>query len=88
MVGPLYKNTVVRVATCRTSVFKDKWENLEGTFSLPDTLERVVLYFEGPSAGVDLLIKSVVVSGPTFSEIRVSCVSNLIFSYTSVKKYW
>ncbi|KAL1822940.1 hypothetical protein ACET3Z_009718 [Daucus carota] len=58
----------------RTSVFKDKWENLEGTFSLPDTLERVVLYFEGPSAGVDLLIKSVVVSGPTFSEIRTGSI--------------
>lgn len=74
VVAPVYKNTVVRVPTCRTSVFKEKWEKLEGTFSLSDMPERVVLYFEGPSAGVDLLIKSVIVFSTTCSKFRVSCV--------------
>lgn len=80
MVAPVYKDTVVRVPTCRTSVFKEKWEKLEGTFTLSDMPERVVLYFEGPSSGVDLLIKSVVVFSTTCSKFRVSCVYN-IFSF-------
>lgn len=45
--------------TNRTSVTKEKWEKLEGAFSLPNMPDRVVFYLEGPSPGVDLLIKSV-----------------------------
>ncbi|KAG6608395.1 Endo-1,4-beta-xylanase 1, partial [Cucurbita argyrosperma subsp. sororia] len=43
----------------RTSVSKEKWEKLEGTFSLPTMPDRVVFYLEGPSPGIDLLIRSV-----------------------------
>ncbi|XP_022137962.1 uncharacterized protein LOC111009247 [Momordica charantia] len=43
----------------RTSVLKDKWETLEGTFSLSPMPDRVVFYLEGPSPGIDLLIQSV-----------------------------
>ncbi|KAL8215507.1 hypothetical protein R6Q57_022344 [Mikania cordata] len=48
----------------RTSVSKDKWENLEGTFMLPDKPlpDRVVLYLEGPDPGVNLLVRHVQVS--------------------------
>ncbi|KAM7518452.1 hypothetical protein LguiB_017414 [Lonicera macranthoides] len=48
----------------RTSVSKERWEKLEGTFSLPNMPQRVVFYLEGPSPGVDLLIESVVVCCP------------------------
>ncbi|KAI4321485.1 hypothetical protein MLD38_034857 [Melastoma candidum] len=43
----------------RKSVTKDKWEKVEGTFSLASMPNRVVFYLEGPSPGIDLLIKSV-----------------------------
>ncbi|KAL8145360.1 endo-1,4-beta-xylanase 1-like isoform X1 [Apium graveolens] len=46
----------------RTSVGKERWENLEGTFSLSTMPNRVVFYLEGPSPGIDLHIKSVVIS--------------------------
>lgn len=46
----------------RTSVSKDKWENLEGTFVLSDKPDKVVFYLEGPDPGVNLLVESVVVS--------------------------
>ncbi|KAK6938017.1 Carbohydrate-binding, CenC-like [Dillenia turbinata] len=46
----------------RTSVSKDQWEMLEGTFTLSAMPDRVVFYLEGPSPGMDLLIQSVSVS--------------------------
>ncbi|GAB4852433.1 Glycoside hydrolase, 10 [Ancistrocladus abbreviatus] len=46
----------------RIPVSKGRWEVLEGTFTLPAMPNRVVFYLEGPSPGVDLLIKSVAVS--------------------------
>uniref|UniRef100_A0A803NHZ0 GH10 domain-containing protein n=2 Tax=Cannabis sativa TaxID=3483 RepID=A0A803NHZ0_CANSA len=49
----------------RTCVSKDTWETLEGSFSLSTMPRRVIIYLEGPSAGVDLLIKSVVVTCTT-----------------------
>uniref|UniRef100_A0A2N9GVP4 GH10 domain-containing protein n=1 Tax=Fagus sylvatica TaxID=28930 RepID=A0A2N9GVP4_FAGSY len=52
----------------RTSVSKERWEKLEGTFSLPTMPDRVVFYLEGPSPGVDLLIESVVISCSSPSE--------------------
>ncbi|GKV19999.1 hypothetical protein SLEP1_g30183 [Rubroshorea leprosula] len=46
----------------KTSVLKQKWEKLEGTFSLSTMPERVVFYLEGPSPGVNLFIDSVVIT--------------------------
>ncbi|KAF3447492.1 hypothetical protein FNV43_RR12678 [Rhamnella rubrinervis] len=46
----------------RISVTKERWEKLEGKFSLSTMPQRVIFYLEGPSPGVDLLIKSVVIS--------------------------
>lgn len=40
---------------------KERWEILEGKFSLSTMPKRVVFYLEGPSPGVELLIKSVVI---------------------------
>uniref|UniRef100_A0A0A0L014 GH10 domain-containing protein n=1 Tax=Cucumis sativus TaxID=3659 RepID=A0A0A0L014_CUCSA len=53
----------------RTSVLKEKWEKLEGTFSLSTMPDRVVFYLEGPSPGIDLLIQSV--------EITCACPNEL-----------
>lgn len=52
----------------RTSVSKGQWEKLEGTFSLSTLPDRIIFYLEGPSAGIDLLIDSVVISCPSTSE--------------------
>nr|GMC50744.1 endo-1,4-beta-xylanase A-like [Ipomoea batatas] len=46
----------------RRPVSKDCWEKLEGTFSLSGTPDQVVFYLEGPLPGVDLLVKSVVIT--------------------------
>lgn len=46
----------------RTSVSKGQWTNLEGSFSLKTSPDRVVFYLEGPPPGVDLLIESVIIS--------------------------
>jgi len=49
----------------RTSVNKDSWQKLEGTFSLSTMPDRVVFYLEGPAPGVDLLIRSVEINCST-----------------------
>ncbi|KAL7596035.1 hypothetical protein Lser_V15G27794 [Lactuca serriola] len=49
----------------RTSVSKERWEKLEGTFVLPKKPDRVVLYLEGPAPGVNILIESLVVTCAT-----------------------
>lgn len=74
----LFKNALVLITirTCRTSVSKQRWEKLEGTFSLSTLPDRVVFYMEGPSPGVDLLVESVVISCPSRSELNVSLMSN------------
>ncbi|KAA8528423.1 hypothetical protein F0562_035778 [Nyssa sinensis] len=54
----------------RTSVSKEQWEKLEGTFSLSSMPVQVVFYLEGPSPGVDLLISSVVVSCASPNECK------------------
>ncbi|XP_021888800.1 uncharacterized protein LOC110807838 isoform X2 [Carica papaya] len=46
----------------KTTVSKEKWERLEGTFSLSTVADRVIFYLEGPSPGVDLLIHSVAIN--------------------------
>ncbi|KAL7584143.1 hypothetical protein Lser_V15G44647 [Lactuca serriola] len=47
----------------KTTVSKEKWEDLEGTFVLSDKPDRVVFYIEGPAPGVNLLIESVSIFG-------------------------
>ncbi|KAI3462357.1 hypothetical protein Pfo_019020 [Paulownia fortunei] len=46
----------------RTSASMECWEKVEGTFSLSTMPQRVIFYLEGPSPGIDLLIRSVVLS--------------------------
>ncbi|XVE70260.1 hypothetical protein DITRI_Ditri10aG0058100 [Diplodiscus trichospermus] len=46
----------------KTSVSKERWETVEGTFSISTMPERLVFYLEGPPPGVELLIDSVVIS--------------------------
>jgi hypothetical protein len=59
--------------TYRTSVSKERWGKLEGTFSLPTMPDRVVFYLEGPSPGIDLLIKSALItcSNPSENEVII-----------------
>ncbi|KAJ8762432.1 hypothetical protein K2173_007871 [Erythroxylum novogranatense] len=52
----------------KTSAYKERWENLEGTFLLTTIPNRVVFYLEGPSPGVDLLIGSVYITSSNPSE--------------------
>ncbi|XP_071710080.1 endo-1,4-beta-xylanase 1-like [Rutidosis leptorrhynchoides] len=59
----------------RTSVSKDNWENLEGTFVLSDSPNRVVFYLEGPDPGVNLLVEYVVVSCASSDVTSGRCVS-------------
>ncbi|XP_042036799.1 endo-1,4-beta-xylanase 1-like [Salvia splendens] len=47
----------------KVSASSEHWEKVEGTFSLFTMPRRVIFYLEGPSPGIDLLIRSVVVSG-------------------------
>ncbi|XP_057791605.1 endo-1,4-beta-xylanase 1-like isoform X2 [Salvia miltiorrhiza] len=46
----------------KASASTEHWEKLEGTFSLSTLPRRVILYLEGPSPCIDLLIRSVEVS--------------------------
>ncbi|XP_022884483.1 uncharacterized protein LOC111401132 isoform X2 [Olea europaea var. sylvestris] len=52
----------------RISASRERWEKVEGTFSLSTMPDRVVFYLEGPSPGVDLLIRSVMVSCSSLAE--------------------
>lgn len=61
----------------RISVGNNRWEKLEGSFSLENIPSRIVFYLEGPPPGVDLLIDSVVISYSSckqFEEIT-SCIN-------------
>ncbi|KAG8383793.1 hypothetical protein BUALT_Bualt04G0050600 [Buddleja alternifolia] len=48
----------------RTSASMERWEKVEGTFCLSTMPHRVMFYLEGPPPGVDLLIRSVMISCP------------------------
>jgi hypothetical protein len=75
--------------TYRTSVSKERWEKLEGTFSLPTMPDRVVFYLEGPSPGVDLLIESVVISCSSPSEYEVIILFRpFLLSLLPIKGLW
>ncbi|XP_059634092.1 endo-1,4-beta-xylanase 1-like [Cornus florida] len=68
----------------RISVSKEGWETLEGTFSMSSMPNRVVFYLEGPSPGVDLLVKSVVVSCASPSDCEgIDLVKSVVVSYAS-----
>lgn len=68
------------VTTCRISVSNGRWETLDGKFSLSTMPDRVVFYLEGPSPGVDILIKSVVISSSSPKECQVLIVPFLASS--------
>jgi hypothetical protein len=59
---------------------KEKWNKLEGSFSLTSMPKHVVFYLEGPPAGVNLIIDSVTI---TCSGHRQSKVSYHVFLVTS-----
>ncbi|KAL7090524.1 hypothetical protein ACP275_12G046300 [Erythranthe tilingii] len=61
-------NSVRYLFIGRTCASTENWEKVEGTFSLSAMPRRVVFYVEGPSPGVDLLVKSVVISCISFSQ--------------------
>ncbi|XP_075514652.1 endo-1,4-beta-xylanase 1 isoform X2 [Primulina tabacum] len=61
----------------RTSASTERWEKVEGTFCLSTIPQRVTFYLEGPSSGIDLLIRSVQVSGPSSNECESQSTGSL-----------
>lgn len=61
----------------RISVSNGRWETLDGKFSLSTMPDRVVFYLEGPSPGVDILIKSVVISSSSPKECQNGSSGNV-----------
>ncbi|XP_023536394.1 uncharacterized protein LOC111797582 isoform X1 [Cucurbita pepo subsp. pepo] len=81
----LYKDSTTNyLCIGRTSVLKEKWEKLEGTFSLSTMPDRVVFYLEGPPPGIDLLIQSVEITCTGLNELETgnanACNGNLILN--------
>ncbi|KAB2627729.1 hypothetical protein D8674_032524 [Pyrus ussuriensis x Pyrus communis] len=60
----------------RCTVSKGRWGNLDGKFSLSTKPDRVVFYLEGPSVGVDLIIKSVLICSLSPSECQSGRTGN------------
>ncbi|KAL0732577.1 hypothetical protein Bca4012_008786 [Brassica carinata] len=54
----------------KTYASRDKWVDLEGTFSISNMPDRVVIYLEGPAPGNDLLIRSVTVKDSTSCDFQ------------------
>ncbi|XP_073119734.1 endo-1,4-beta-xylanase 1-like isoform X2 [Henckelia pumila] len=52
----------------RTSASTERWEKVEGTIYLSIMPQRVTFYLEGPSSGIDILIRSVHVSCPSSNQ--------------------
>ncbi|XP_073018472.1 endo-1,4-beta-xylanase 1-like isoform X2 [Primulina eburnea] len=61
----------------RTSASTERWEKVEGTFCLSTMPKRVTFYLEGPSSGIDLLIRSVQVSCPSSNECESQSTGSL-----------
>ncbi|XP_021800522.1 uncharacterized protein LOC110744814 [Prunus avium] len=61
----------------RISVSNGRWETLDGKFLLSTMPDRVVFYLEGPSPGVDILIKSVVISSSSPKECQNGSSGNV-----------
>lgn len=60
----------------RTEASKEKWHQLKGEFFLSSKPKRVVLYLEGPPAGVDLLVDSVLAFPSSHTQLEV-CFTDL-----------
>ncbi|KAM2593053.1 hypothetical protein TB1_042260 [Malus domestica] len=60
----------------RCTVSKGRWGNLDGKFSVSTKPDRVVFYLEGPSVGVDLIIKSVLICSSSPSECQSGRTGN------------
>ncbi|KAL6542605.1 Glycoside hydrolase, 10 [Orobanche minor] len=56
----------------RTSASVQRWKKIEGTFSLSTMPERVMFYLEGPSPGIDLLVRSVIISCSSQCDTRAA----------------
>ncbi|XP_075097498.1 endo-1,4-beta-xylanase 1 isoform X1 [Nicotiana tabacum] len=56
----------------RKSVTEEGWQILEGSFSLSTMPNQAIFYLEGPSPGSDLLIKSVKITCPSFTDYESS----------------
>ncbi|KOM42189.1 hypothetical protein LR48_Vigan04g238700 [Vigna angularis] len=54
-----------------TYCMRGSWKKLEGSFSLSTMPDRVIFYLEGPSPGVDLLIKSVNIQELKFDDENI-----------------
>ncbi|KAL0924933.1 hypothetical protein M5K25_005794 [Dendrobium thyrsiflorum] len=54
----------------RVLASNERWEKLEGSFSLTSMPHRVVFFLEGPPPGHDLLIDSVVVAHSTLKKFK------------------
>ncbi|KAH0683853.1 hypothetical protein KY289_021605 [Solanum tuberosum] len=70
----------------KKSVSNECWEMLEGSFSLSTMPDPVIFFLEGPPAGTDLLIKSVVISCPSSSawddaDFGVNIITNTSLNY-------
>ncbi|KAL4181317.1 hypothetical protein AMTRI_Chr12g270610 [Amborella trichopoda] len=61
----------------RAQVSKERWEKLEGPFSLVTVPERLVFYLEGPNPGIDMLIDSVKISCTAQGKLEEVTGSNL-----------
>jgi hypothetical protein len=53
---------------------KEKWEKLEGSFSLTNMPKCVVFYLEGPPGGVDLIIDSVTITRSEHKQSKVNAL--------------
>ncbi|GER43610.1 glycosyl hydrolase family 10 protein /carbohydrate-binding domain-containing protein [Striga asiatica] len=61
-------SSVSYLSISRTSASMGHWGTIEGTFCLSTVPKRVIFYLEGPSPGIDLLIRSVVISSASSSQ--------------------
>ncbi|CDY53833.1 BnaA09g57250D [Brassica napus] len=64
----------------KTYASRDKWVDLEGTFSISNMPDRVVIYLEGPPPGKDLLIRSVTVKESTSCDFQETEENKAAFS--------
>ncbi|XP_020257936.1 uncharacterized protein LOC109834338 isoform X2 [Asparagus officinalis] len=73
-----YPNSVTNYLSIgRIPVNGNRWEKLEGSFSLTNMPSRVVFFLEGPPPGVDLLIDSVIISYSCLEQFERSPVVDL-----------
>uniref|UniRef100_A0A1J3DLZ9 Endo-1,4-beta-xylanase A n=1 Tax=Noccaea caerulescens TaxID=107243 RepID=A0A1J3DLZ9_NOCCA len=71
----------------KTCASRDKWVDLEGTFSISNVADRVVFYLEGPAPGKDLLIRSVTVRCSRETEENAAAPSVFPRALTIIKNH-